>query len=106
MTIPDNLAPDEHIVLGEDGESDRFEVTLEDHPSRPGVFVHGLTPPQYAPVVQEAEPRGVYRVRKSGSPQHTVDLDERECDCRTRQDGRWCIHLRAAAAYRQQRGEA
>lgn len=102
MTIPDEFTPDDHVVIGGPQGSHRFEIEIEDYPHGRGVFVKGLTPPDYSPIVREAGPRGVYHVRQCASPEFTVDLDERKCECRDRKDGHWCIHLRAVAAYQQQ----
>lgn len=105
MNIPDELTHDDHVVIGGPQGSHRFDIEIEDYPRGPGVFVKGLTPPDYSPIVWEAGPRGVYHVRQCASPEFTVDLAERKCECRDRKDGHWCIHLRAVAAYQQQDGE-
>jgi len=103
--VPDEMIPDDHVVLRGDGESYRGEIDICPRISGPGVVIEGVAPPEYAPAVFETG-AGTYRVERMGDPTEHVDLREKACTCDASDADAWCAHLRWATLVAARGGEA
>ena len=91
----DEMVPDDHFVMGGPGGSYRGDVSVEPTDDGRRVYVSGLAPPEYSPIVTPLG-NGRYHVERPHQENARVSIQKRRCECWERQRGEWCPHLQAA----------